>query len=256
MTDTYLMTTSTQKKKDKTALILNIIKLISLILSFLLLVIPYIPAQEKTTLYVVSGGPRQGTIVDHNDLIMNFFGRMSYLSSKGFAPIWEIVFLAVLAINIVVAAVAMIPRFKILNEIYFSVLPLAAMVLCIVVCVEGDVIYTLDSEFLWSTMTERAYVEETVRFYGDPIFTLFGCALAFGSGLASGLRSRLKNKSAKIQNDSIAVSPAPQIADKRPQVTAFIESIPDELKKYKELLDAGIISQEEFDTKKKELLGI
>ena len=30
----------------------------------------------------------------------------------------------------------------------------------------------------------------------------------------------------------------------------------DELKKYKELLDAGILSQEEFDTKKKQLLGI
>lgn len=29
----------------------------------------------------------------------------------------------------------------------------------------------------------------------------------------------------------------------------------DELKKFKELLDSGIISQEEFDTKKKELLG-
>ena len=30
----------------------------------------------------------------------------------------------------------------------------------------------------------------------------------------------------------------------------------DELKKYKELLDSGIISQEEFDVKKKQLLGL
>ena len=30
----------------------------------------------------------------------------------------------------------------------------------------------------------------------------------------------------------------------------------DELKKYKELLDSGVISQEEFDTKKKQLLGL
>ena len=30
----------------------------------------------------------------------------------------------------------------------------------------------------------------------------------------------------------------------------------DELKKYKELLDMGVISQEEFDAKKKELLGL
>ena len=30
----------------------------------------------------------------------------------------------------------------------------------------------------------------------------------------------------------------------------------DELKKYKELLDMGIITQEEFDAKKKQLLGL
>jgi len=30
----------------------------------------------------------------------------------------------------------------------------------------------------------------------------------------------------------------------------------DEIKKYKELLDSGIITQEEFDAKKKELLGL
>ena len=32
-------------------------------------------------------------------------------------------------------------------------------------------------------------------------------------------------------------------------------SVPDEIKKYKELLDSGIITQEEFDTKKNELLN-
>lgn len=34
------------------------------------------------------------------------------------------------------------------------------------------------------------------------------------------------------------------------------QSNADELKKYKELLDSGVISQEEFDTKKKQLLGL
>ena len=35
-----------------------------------------------------------------------------------------------------------------------------------------------------------------------------------------------------------------------------VESASDELKKYKELLDSGIITQEEFDAKKKQILGI
>lgn len=48
---------------------------------------------------------------------------------------------------------------------------------------------------------------------------------------------------------------------RKPQATTTIkQEIPqsnaDELKKYKDLLDGGIISQEEFDAKKKQLLGL
>ena len=39
-------------------------------------------------------------------------------------------------------------------------------------------------------------------------------------------------------------------ADYAPQSNA------EELKKYKDLLDSGVISQEEFDAKKKQLLGL
>ena len=45
-----------------------------------------------------------------------------------------------------------------------------------------------------------------------------------------------------------------------PAVSAVMQEVPlsnaDELKKYKELLDNGVITQEEFDTKKKQLLGL
>ena len=42
-----------------------------------------------------------------------------------------------------------------------------------------------------------------------------------------------------------------------PQTTVVQQaSAADELKKFKELLDSGIISQEEFDAKKKQLLGL
>lgn len=44
--------------------------------------------------------------------------------------------------------------------------------------------------------------------------------------------------------------PTTQIKQEIPQSNA------DELKKYKELLDSGIITQEEFDAKKKQLLGL
>ena len=38
--------------------------------------------------------------------------------------------------------------------------------------------------------------------------------------------------------------------------TETVTSSADELKKYKELLDSGVITQEEFDAKKKQLLGL
>lgn len=37
---------------------------------------------------------------------------------------------------------------------------------------------------------------------------------------------------------------------------AASQSSADELKKFKDLLDSGVISQEEFDAKKKQLLGL
>ena len=47
---------------------------------------------------------------------------------------------------------------------------------------------------------------------------------------------------------------------KQAETTVIKQEIPqsnaDELKKYKELLDSGVISQEEFDAKKKQLLGL
>lgn len=41
-----------------------------------------------------------------------------------------------------------------------------------------------------------------------------------------------------------------------PQQAAPVQSTADELKKYKELLDTNIITQEEFDDKKRQLLGL
>lgn len=48
----------------------------------------------------------------------------------------------------------------------------------------------------------------------------------------------------RINKASVTSAPAPTV------------SPADELKKYKELLDAGVLSQEEFDAKKKQLLGL
>ena len=44
--------------------------------------------------------------------------------------------------------------------------------------------------------------------------------------------------------------------NKEPVPSNVVSSNADELKKYKDLLDSGVITQEEFDAKKKQLLGL
>ena len=67
----------------------------------------------------------------------------------------------------------------------------------------------------------------------------------------------LKNREDVYQTISNAIAnietPIAEINNK--QNSSFAGSAADELKKYKELLDSGIITQEEFDAKKKQLLG-
>jgi len=56
--------------------------------------------------------------------------------------------------------------------------------------------------------------------------------------------------------DSIAALPAENIVAGTEIKQDIHPSSADELKKYKELLDSGVITQEEFDAKKKQLLGL
>lgn len=62
-----------------------------------------------------------------------------------------------------------------------------------------------------------------------------------------GLHRAISNLLIERQNKSVI---ATTVKQENPQSNA------DELKKFKELLDAGVITQEEFDTKKKQLLGL
>lgn len=56
--------------------------------------------------------------------------------------------------------------------------------------------------------------------------------------------NRIFDEGLKSSNESVAV-----------QVNGTV-SVAEELKKFKELLDSGVITQEEFDAKKKQLLGL
>ena len=85
---------------------------------------------------------------------------------------------------------------------------------------------------------------------------LKGISIATSSGKVAFLMIKNRDEIHKCVSDLLIDRQAKNNAP----VTTIKQEIPqsnaDELKKYKELLDMGVISQEEFDTKKKQLLGL
>lgn len=53
---------------------------------------------------------------------------------------------------------------------------------------------------------------------------------------------------------AIGASEEPSVNGKSSQYA--VANVPEEIRKYKELLDAGVITQEEYEAKKKELMGL
>ena len=77
---------------------------------------------------------------------------------------------------------------------------------------------------------------------------VYGCS-ATELPTAYKIRDYISNWTAKAPAPAVAPQPAPQVIEQKP-------SAADEIRKYKGLLDDGIISQEEFEAKKKQLLGL
>lgn len=88
---------------------------------------------------------------------------------------------------------------------------------------------------------------------------------AVGTSILSGLAVRTSSGSIKFvmlkNRDELHEAISKLLIERQnTQIPTVKQEIPqsnaDELKKYKELLDSGVITQEEFDAKKKQLLGL
>lgn len=78
-----------------------------------------------------------------------------------------------------------------------------------------------------------------ILFFNENSFTFEGSVLnGQMQEIADYIRAKIEECKKQKSGQTVAVSAA------------------DELKKFKELLDSGVITQEEFDAKKKQLLGL
>ena len=138
----------------------------------------------------------------------------------------------------------------------------------------GFVIPALLGVFIHSWLSKIELIVTDKRVYGTAAFGRrvdlpFDSISAIGTGWPKGIEvstssgkiSFLAIKNCdEIHNVLSRLLIERQSVEKSVSHTTIKQEIPqsnaDELKKYKELLDSGVISQEEFDAKKKQLLGL
>ena len=125
-------------------------------------------------------------------------------------------------------------------------------------------IYFLFSKYEIIVTDKRVYGKSTLGKRVDlPLDSISAVGTSFLKGIDVGTSSgRIKFKLIKNQEDihSVMSKLLMERQQKESKNTVIENTIStsnaDELKKFKELLDSGIITQEEFDEKKKQLLGL
>lgn len=141
---------------------------------------------------------------------------------------------------------------------------LALYPLIVVLAIVGFVIYKRWSKVQITVTDKRVYGFDAMGKRVDlPLDSITAVGTSMFSGLAVTTASgaikfaMLKNRD-ELHEEISKLLVARQ---EKPAASAAIrqeisQSNADELKKYKDLLDSGVISQEEFDAKKKQLLGL
>lgn len=128
-----------------------------------------------------------------------------------------------------------------------------------------SVIYYLLIRQMQITVTEKrvygkTYFGRSVDLPVDSISAvgsswLKGIAVATSSGKINFLFIEKSNEIHELIRNLLINRQEAKKAESAPQIISSLSNA-DELKKYKELLDTGVITQEEFDAKKKQLLGM
>ena len=136
-----------------------------------------------------------------------YFEVIEYLDGYGLDVAWEIIFLVVLAINIIFAVLALIPNLKVLNKLFFAAIPLAALVVFIVVWRDLNTIRVLDIESLGTVLGYRVNAESTIRYVKEPLTMIpfmITCGLAFIFALVVGIMDLVAAKKERAPKPAYA----------------------------------------------------
>ena len=266
------------------------LKVLCCALAIVLLLIPFTVYTEKT-LYAAPPGEYVTEIDSEGDFDRkNFFEYIDYLDYKGGSPDAEIVFLVFLGVSLLLSllmvalAFADLLGWKVVRSLparlvalALAVFPLVSFVLAIVQLSNIDSWRIVDYEHVylsgyagWNIYYETA-IEGNATLIPTIVLSLLAFLLHVGTGVL-GLLSTLSDRKAAAlaaaqeapaatPAEAVAAAPAAPVAPVTPAPPATpvapavsAGAVADNLMKFKQLLDMGAITEEEYNAKKAELL--
>lgn len=172
----------------------------------------------------------------------NFFERMEILNDAGFNIINEIAMVLLIALTLIIIFLSLFK--KVFGKMIFAIVPIAAIVFEVLIMLDGDTNYSLGGVYLYTVNSST-----TVNFGLDLIPTIILTVVA----VALFITARVFEMKSDKEDTEV---PAIRISSLKATPEATVSSDgEDELIKLKKYLDCGIITQEEFDAKRRELLG-
>ncbi len=247
------------------------IRLITLgiaVLSLILLLIPYEARYEEWTTYKGS-----------SDVDISYEGVSYYLmlarTSDTFGLIASIIFLSLQGIAVIVTALSIFNKFRVFKKTPFILLHATSLVFFIlsIICNNGYHRLSSGANTYWSQYGIK--VTHTNNLFVDiwNIFTILVLILLVltvalkiidsfyildKEGKVKDAEEALERKKKKLKANPVYVIPMQTNteSEQSSDSTMNASNMLAEINKYKMLLDSGIITQEEFDAKKKQLLDL
>ncbi len=249
--------------------------------SFIFLLVPYSGTLRKTLRVIGSG---RSETLSSSYISENFFGRIDVLEAYKSSFTLEYMFLIFLFISLVIAAIGIIPKLKIFKKIYFAIPTLVSLITLLWLVIDENNnwhVQFLSSMYGYITQSEimfKMWSGGTV-----PIFLILLTVLTLQIADAFVLNKIFADKSKQTDEkpaEAVAPVAAPiaevpaekPVVEKVPNepapateepvaaaptvdpVAAKVAAIAEEIKRYKELVDEGIITEEDFEQKKKQII--
>lgn len=254
----------TESKVKLLGVIFRGVALLLLVVGFLFLFIEGdVTVTERTWGIKISNNERVDLESDYSYSSENFFGRVDRLDYLGHSVTLEWVAIAVCCLTLIYIVASIFV--KVFKKIYFCALPISTVGLLTAILIDNDTVYSIQSlDFLGTAYGYNVYTNTVIEFDLVLIPSIVFVFLVFALMLTASVVETIYKKRMEVveREQIISIENSHEIGEsKTAEKSAITESfevttLADDLKELKNLLDADIITQEEFDAKKKQLLNL